>query len=542
MPALDQKESMSEHTNHAVRVGANQKRQFANLKSAFDFIVCGSGSSGSVVARRLAEIPGATVLLIEAGGSDDVPEVEDAARWSENLGSGRDWAFQTRSNPHLNGRSLVCSMGKVLGGGSSINLMVWSRGHCNDWNGFAKAAGDPSWGYDSILKIYQRIEDWRGVGVSKHRGTGGEVFVQPSPNPNPLAPAFLQAASELGIPTFADQNGEMMESAQGVALSDFRIRDGKRQSVFRSYVYPWMDRPNLTVLANTLVTRLRFDGASVIGVEVLREGRVERFHAESEVVLSLGAIQTPKVLMQSGIGSAEHLKSFNIEVIQHLPGVGANLQEHVLLRGCIWEYESSHQFRGSGPEATFFAKSDASLATPDLQALILDRPVLSPTLGAQASTGPAWTITPALVRPQSRGTVRLTGAAPSDPVDIDANLLSERADVTAAMAGVRLCRKIGNSSPFASLRRRVFPGPVGDVELEAFVREAVVPYWHHTCTAKMGHDEMSVVDGELRVYGIDKLRIADGSIMPFITTGNTMAPCVIIGERAGELMRSKYKA
>src|SRR3977135_2055977 len=233
---------MVDAADFAARVRTNQEGLLGNLKSSYDFIVCGSGSSGSVVARRLAEIPNASVLLIEAGGWDDVPAVVDAARWPENLGSERDWAFPTRANPHLNGRALLCSMGKVLGGSSSINVMAWSRGHKNDWEGFAEAAGDPAWNYDSVLGIYRRIEDWQGEPDATRRGSGGEVFVQPTPNPHPIAKALVQAASSIGIPAFADQNGAMMEADAGAALANVRIRDGKRLSVFRSYVYPWIDR------------------------------------------------------------------------------------------------------------------------------------------------------------------------------------------------------------------------------------------------------------------------------------------------------------
>jgi choline dehydrogenase len=529
---------MSDAAEFEVSVKTNQEGLLGNLKSTYDFIVCGSGSSGSVVARRLAEITDASVLLIEAGGWDDVPAVEDAARWPENLGSERDWAFPTRVNPHLNGRALLCSMGKVLGGSSSINLMVWSRGHRNDWDGFAEAAGDPAWNYDSVLGIYRRIEDWQGKPDVTRRGSGGEIFVQPAPNPNPIATAMVEAASSIGIPAFDDQNGAMMEADAGAAVSNVRIRDGKRLSVFRSYVYPWMDRPNLTVLTGTLVTKVLFDGSRATGVEVVRDGKVEHFRAGSEVVLSLGAIQTPKVLMQSGIGDTGRLRSFGIGVVQHLPGVGANLQEHVLFGGCVWEYARPEQFQGSGAEATFFEKSDPALATPDLQAFVIDGPFLSAELSGHAPAGPAWSITPGLVRPQSRGQVRLTGAKPTDPVDIDANILSQWVDVRTAMECVRLCREVGNAPAFRPLtKREAYPGPVGDVELEAFVRNAAVPFWHYTCSAKMGRDDMSVVDGDLRVYGIDGLRVADGSIMPNVTTGNTMAPCVVIGERAAEIIR-----
>jgi choline dehydrogenase len=418
--------------------------------------------------------------------------------------------------------------------------MAWSRGHKNDWEGFAEAAGDPAWNYDSVLGIYRRIEDWQGEPDATRRGSGGEVFVQPTPNPNPIATAMVEAASSIGIPAFADQNGAMMEADAGAALANVRIRDGKRLSVFRSYVYPWMDRPNLTVLTETLVTKVLIDGKRATGVEVVRDGKMEQFQAGCEVVLSLGAIQTPKILMQSGIGDTGQLRSFDVGVVQHLPGVGANLQEHVLLGGCVWEYARPDQSRGSCGEATFFAKSDPALATPDLQAFVINGQFLSPELSGHAPAGPAWTITPGLVRPQSRGQVRLTGAKPTDPVDIDLNILSQWVDVRAAMECVRLCREVGNASAFRSLtKREAYPGPLGDVELEAFVRNAAVPFWHHTCTAKMGRDDLSVVDGNLRVYGIDGLRIADGSIMPNVTTGNTMAPCVIIGERAAEIIRKE---
>jgi len=223
-----------------------------------------------------------------------------------------------------------------------------------------------------------------------------------------------------------------------------------------------------------------FDGKRVTGVEVVRDGKLEQFRAGCEVVLSLGAIQTPKILMQSGIGDSGQLRSFGIGVIQHLPGVGANLQEHVLLAGCVWEYARPDQSRGACGDATFLAKSDPALATPDLQAFVANGPFLSAELSGQAPAGPAWSITPGLVRPQSRGQVRLTGAKHTDPVDIDLNILSQGADLRATMECVRLCREVGNGAAFRSLtKREACPGPVGDVELEAFVRNAAVPFWHY---------------------------------------------------------------
>ena len=232
----------------AERVRENQRKLKDGLASQYDFIVCGSGSSGSVVARRLAENPNVSVLLLEAGGSDEVPSVTEPARWVENLGTERDWKFVGQPNPHLKGRSMPLSMGKVLGGGSSINGMGWAHGHKNDWDFFASESGDTEWNYESVLKIYRRIEDWQGAPDPTRRGTGGLVFVQSAPDPNPIAPAMVEGARSIAMPTFDSNNGRMMEGDGGASIIDVNVRDGKRLSVFRSYVFPCMDRPNLTVL------------------------------------------------------------------------------------------------------------------------------------------------------------------------------------------------------------------------------------------------------------------------------------------------------
>src|SRR5258707_2098397 len=224
--------------NFVQEVRINQQKLAAELKPHYDFIVCGSGSSGSVVARRLAENPSISVLLLEAAGSDDVPSVVESVQWALNLGSERDWGFVAQPNPNLNGRSIPMNMGKVLGGGSSINVMAWARGHKNDWNFFAAEAGDTAWNYESVLNIYRRIEDWHGTPDSKYRGIGGPVFVQPAPDPNPIAPAMVEGARSIGIPTFQNQNGLMMEGDGGASIMDLRVRDGMRQSVFRSYAFP----------------------------------------------------------------------------------------------------------------------------------------------------------------------------------------------------------------------------------------------------------------------------------------------------------------
>ncbi len=526
----------------ASRVRHNQARLRSALKPRYDFIVCGSGSSGSVVARRLAENPEVDVLLLEAGGGDDVPDVMEAGRWPKNLGSERDWAFPGQPNPRVNGRSIPFAMGKVLGGGSSINVMVWARGHRRDWDAFAVESGDPAWSYESVLNLYRRVEDWHGAPDPKHRGTGGPIYVQPAPDPNPLAPATVEAARLAGIPRFENPNGRMMEAVRGASISDVLVRGGQRRSVFRAYAFPYMDRPNLTVLTDALVTRVTFEGRRATGVEISYLGTTYRIRAGLEVVLSLGAVHTPKVLMQSGIGDAQELRRLGIPLRQHLPGVGQNFQDHVAF-DCVWEYQNAVDPRNNLSEAIVFATSEAGLDRPDL--LVCQAEVPKSTAENAARFGlPAhgWTLFGGVAHPKSRGRLRLTGPNPTDPVLIEANTFSNPDDLKVAKRCVELCREVGNSAPLRPFaKREVMPGNLQDAELERFIRDAATSFWHVVGTAKMGRDAASVVDGNLKVYGIDGLRVADGSIMPRITTGNTMAPCVIIGERAADILRLAYR-
>jgi choline dehydrogenase len=492
-----------------------------------------------VVAGRLAENPDIDVLLLEAGANDDVPGVLMADQWATNLGSDREWGFQADPCQHVNNRSVPLPMGKVLGGGSSINGMVWARGHKTDWEFFAEAAGNETWSYPGVLDAYRRIEDWHGEPDEFYRGTGGPVYVEPVQHPSAVATAVLDGARSVGIPIFENMNGRMMEEAGGTAVADLLMQKGRRRSVFRAYVYPLMGRPNLTVLTGALVARVVISDKRATAVEFSLDGAMHSAEATEEVVLSLGAVHTPKVLMQSGIGDQSQLQQFGVPVVQHLPGVGQNYQDHPRF-DCVWELVEPIPPPNNSVEAVCFWRSDPSAETPDVQIAHFNFPICSAETGARYQVPQyGWTLIGNVLRPRSRGRVLLTGPDPDDPVRVETNMLSDPHDLNTAIACVKLCREIGNSAPLRSFaQREVMPGNLDGAELERFVRDAASSSAHQTGTAKMGSDAMSVVDAQLRVYGVESLRIADASIMPRITTGNTMAPCVLIGERAGDLLCS----
>jgi choline dehydrogenase len=512
------------------------------LEPRYDVVVCGSGSSGSVIAGRLAENPDVRVLLVEVGGSDDAPAITEANQWPLNLGGERDWNFQSEPDPMLNGRSIPFSMGKVLGGGSSINLMIWARGHRCDWDLFAAESGETAWEYRSVLDLYRDIEDWHGEGEPTFRGTGGPVFVQPAPDPHPLAEATVEAARAIGIPTYQSPNGRLMEESRGAAITDLRWRDGKRLSVYRTYTVPHLGRSNLTVVPHALVTKVTFEGTRATGVEIMHDDTLYRVAADVEVVLSLGAIHTPKVLMQSGIGDQAELQRVGITVRQHLPGVGRNLQDHFGF-DCVWEFPDTMRGAAQVGSTLFWDSGMTDADGPDLFACLGSFPKSSAENTAKFGLPEnSWILFGSQTHPKSRGQVRLSGPHPSNPIRIEANALSHPDDLKTAIACVETLRELGNSPdvrPF--VKREVMPGDLTGIELENFLRDGVTTYWHAAGTSKMGRDPMSVVDGNLKVYGIDNLRVADASIMPRITSANTMAPCVVIGERAAQFINAEHR-
>ncbi|HMJ72489.1 MAG TPA: GMC family oxidoreductase N-terminal domain-containing protein [Solirubrobacterales bacterium] len=519
-----------------------------------DYVIVGAGSAGCVLAARLSEDPSIEVLLIEAGGSDRHPNVKIPAAFAKQFKSKRDWDLGTEPEPYCNGRSIYMPRGKGLGGSSSMNAMLYVRGHPLDYEKWA-AGGATGWDWGGIRPYFLRAED-NARGESEHHAVDGPLRVEDERSPRRLTGQFLDSCAAAGIPRIADYNGHEQD---GAALAQVTQRNGRRWSTADAYLRPASGRENLSVISGAQVLGVELQGNHATGVRYRQRGREQLIRAERETILAAGALASPQLLMLSGIGPAEQLRGLDIPVAADLPGVGENLQDHPYLTsvwdvpggGSLADAESpkamlEYLLRRSGPltssvaEAIAFVRSRPGLAQPDLQFHFA--PAYFVDNGFQEYDGHAITMGPALVAPRSRGWVRLRSGDPADKPRILTNSLAEPEDVAALVAGTRLTREIAAAEPFASaLGRELFPGAdIGsDEDLADDLRRRVELLYHPVGTCRMGADEDAVVDPELRVRGVDGLRVVDASVMPIIPSGNTNAPTIAVAERAADLIAGK---
>ena len=502
--------------------------------TAFDVVVVGSGSAGCVVARRLVDA-GVRVCVLEAGPADDNPAIHDPSRLMELQGSADDWDYVTVPQPGCGGRELHIPRGKVLGGSSAINGMIYIRGHRLDYDHWAYL-GNPGWAYDDVLPLFKRSEDFDG-GESHYHGAGGLLRVQADYERHPLLADIVVGAQETGIPFNPDHNGADLD---GVGFAQLMIKDGRRQSQWVAFLGPVADAPNVTVLTSTYARRLLFEGERCVGVEVAREGGVERIRAEHEVIVCAGTLESPKLLQLSGIGDGDALRTLGIDVLVDLPGVGANLQDHSLVP---LVYASKRAVPPSLPglqrlHAHFFARSKPGLNVPDLQPLLWHGPLYFPGMSGPPD---GFTLMSGLIRPASRGSLRLRSADPDGRPLVDPGFLACEADVDALERGIELCRAIAAAPAMADWGgEELYPGRevTSRPALRDYIRETLTTYQHVAGTCKMGVDALAVVDPELRVHGVTGLRVADASIFPIVPSGNTHAATTMVGERAADLVAS----
>lgn len=533
--------------------------------ATYDHIVIGAGSAGCVVANRLSADPDRTVLLIEAGGKDRHPLVRLPMLMGKLMHSGiYNWRYHTEPEPEFDNREVYWPRGKALGGTSTINGMIYVRGNRADYDRWAQM-GNPGWSYAEVLPYFRKSESH----VERHdayHGDDGPLTVCRARGHSPLYDRFIEAGVEAGYTSNDDFNGEVQD---GFGRYDFTIRDGKRWSTSRAFLRPVMNRPNLTVATHALTHRIVIEKGRAVGVEYERGGKTIVARATREIVLSAGAVNAPQILMLSGIGDADELKQHGIAPVHHLPGVGRNLQDHVDV--CV-VYEINQPMTlysdlrvdrltraivegtlfGRGVATTFpyeggaFVRSRPGLAAPDIQAHFM--PALEKTANlhwpkpfqrARVEDNHGVTIRVGPVNPESRGRITLRSADPRDPPRIFANYLATQFDKDTTIAGVQIIREVMAQPAFADiLGEEIAPGPdkVSDADLMQWLKKAGGTTLHPVGTCKMGTDAEAVVDPELKVHGIDGLRVADASIMPIIASGNTNAPTIMIGEKAADMV------
>src|SRR6266404_9597806 len=465
-------------------------------QSQYDFIVVGAGAAGSVLAADLSA-SGAQVLVIEAGGPDDAPTIANPSIWFYNVGGPLDYHLPVTPSPRLNNRAFNMALGHVLGGGSSTNAMVWTRGMQRDYDGWAKN-GAEGWAFADVLPVFKSQEDWEG-GANEWRGAGGPIHIRRPKDPHPTAPTFIDAAREMGMPILDDVNGPMRAGAGYINMNI--AADGTRVSAARAFLRPALSRPNLTLLLNTNVVKLNFKGTRCVGVRVMTDSATKDIAADKEVILAAGTINSPKVLMLSGVGQAKALRSFGIDVVEELPGVGENLQDHVLVSGVVFKYKGKMPDRPAGSnavEAEAYLSSGLSDDT-DISLVLHQLPVVTPEVASRFGTPPpdAFTIAPALVQPTSKGAVRLASNNFQDAAVIDANYLGTDHDFEAVVRAIEAARELGSQHAFDNLREsELIPGPNASAEeIRELARLASASFGHGVGTCKLGVDELAVEIG-----------------------------------------------